>query len=499
MPAMITKRPGLMQVSVSRSAEEKRLIPAYCSSLARRAKELEILRKNILVDANGTELAFGIQTRFSPHAVAISDTLFSRLTQLHVLLGRVFVDIVDRWFTDEKARFPERMPLDPSEESLLKWIASSGHIPDYRDHAGCWRSDILFGQSPDGMFDEAPSICEINGRLPLNGTLGISLATNGLKEIGAAKGGLETQSDMEEAYNRLMSMFDPEKPLFTIRGDWPGADSKTLSGANVRRNRPPVEAVDPKNLEVREDKLSPTGLSLWDKSTDTHVRQWIIEMLQEEYATLEPAVAQQLARSPLNDLRTVFIVHDKRLLGIIPEELPGMVARGVLTAEEAGIVAAGIAHTINPGSEGLQTLIKESEANPDVRTGYIYKPCRDGMGHGIELGRNMTQEAWLERLKKLATPDVLRPHDHAAVIQKLVDHKWYDMVRHEVASDDGAKPNKFHIIGSFFMFHNQKYYAAPWRMGLETHLGITGDKLGVVMAMVRQPDWPVGYDQEEES
>ncbi|KAL3601850.1 hypothetical protein FPOAC2_06133 [Fusarium poae] len=496
---MIANRPGLMQVSVSRSAEEKRLIPAYCSSLARRARELKILRKNILTDAKGTELAFGIQSRFSPHPVAVSDTLYSRLTQLHVLLGRVFIDIVDRWFTDKNARFPERMPLDPSEESLLKWIASSGKIPDYRNHAGCWRSDILFEQTPDDVVDVAPRICEINGRLPLNGVLGISLATNGLKELGAAPGGLETQSDMEGSYERVMALFDPEKPLFTVHHSFPGADSKTLSGVNLSKNRPPVEAVHPKNLEVRENKSSPTRLSLWDKSTGTQLEQWTIEMLQEEYTVLEPAVVRQLALSPLNDLRTVFIVHDKRLLGIIPEELPGMVARGVLSAEEANIIADGLAQTINPGSEGLRSLIRESEGNPDVRVGYIYKPCRDGMGHGIELGRNMTQEAWLERLKKLATPNVLRPHDNAAVIQKLVDHKWFDMVRHEVASDDGAKPNMLHIIGSFFMFNNQNYYSAPWRMGLETHLGISGDKPGIVMAMVRQPDWPVSYDQEEES
>lgn len=266
----------------------------------------------------------------------------------------------------------------------------------------------------------------------------------------------------------------------------------------MARNRSPVDAVDPKNLEVRLDDASPTGLSLWDKTTETHLEQWIIEMLQPEYSELDPAVAQQLALSPANDLRTVFIVHDKRLLGIIPEELPGMVSRGVLTAEEAEIVAAGITQTINPGSEGVRDLLRESKENPDLRNGYIYKPCRDGMGHGIELGRNMTQEAWLERLEKLANPDVLRPHDDAAVIQKLVDHNWYDMVRHEVLSDDGAKPNKFHMIGSLFMLHNQRYYAAPWRMGLETHLGITSDKPGLVMAMVRQPDWPVSYEQEEE-
>jgi len=162
-----------------------------------------------------------------------------------------------------------------------------------------------------------------------------------------------------------MSLFDPEKPVFTIRGNWPGADSKLLSAANVARNRSPVDAVDPKNLEVRPDEASPTGLSLWDKTTDTHLEQWIIEMLQPEYSDVDPAVTRQLALSPANDLRTVFIVHDKRLLGIIPEELPGMVSRGVLTAEEAEIVVAGITQTINPGSEGVRDLLRDSKEDPE--------------------------------------------------------------------------------------------------------------------------------------
>ncbi|KAF5234730.1 hypothetical protein FANTH_12082 [Fusarium anthophilum] len=498
MPAMVAKRPGLMQISVSRSAEEQRLIPAYCSNLARRAKELETFRKHLYADAKGGELSFGIMERISPHAVAVSNPLFSRLEQLHVILGRVFIDIVDRWFTDEKARFPERMPLDPSEEELLRWVASSGYVPDYAEHAGCWRSDLLFGRSPNGLRDESPYVCEINGRLPLNAVMGIALGENGLRELGASKGGLEPVNSMDASYDNLMALFNPDKPLYSIRDKWPGADSKILSAVNVARGRPPVEAVRPQDLEVRPDDTSPTGFALWDKATNRLLEQWFVEMLQEEYAGLEPAVARQLSLTPLNDLRTVFIVHDKRLLGIIPEELPKMVSRGLLTAEEAAIVADGIIQTINPGSEGLRNLLRDSKSDPNLKHKYIYKPCRDGMGHGIELGKNLTQEAWLEHLEKLANPDVLRPHDDAAVIQRLVDHNWYDVVRHEVSTDDGPHPNKFHLIGSMFMFQNRKFYPATWRMGLETHLGITADKPGLVMAMVHQPDWPIGEDQEEE-
>jgi hypothetical protein len=184
-----------MQVSVSRSVEEKRIIPAYRTSLARRAKELATYRKHLYADAEG--VFFGIMTRISPFVIAVPDPLFSKLQQLHILLGRVFIDIVDRWFTDENARFPERMPLDPSEEALLRWVSSSGCAPDYPDHGGIWRSDLLFGRSPDGLDDESPYVCEINGRLPLNAVTGIALGENGLRELGASKGGLETVNTME--------------------------------------------------------------------------------------------------------------------------------------------------------------------------------------------------------------------------------------------------------------------------------------------------------------
>lgn len=192
---MAAKRPGLMQVSVSRSVEEKRIIPAYRTSLARRAKELATYRKHLYADAEG--VFFGIMTRISPFVIAVPDPLFSKLEQLHILLGRVFIDIVDRWFTDENARFPKRMPLDPSEEALLRWVSSSGCVPDYPDHGGVWRSDLLFGRSPDGLDDESPYVCEINGRLPLNAVTGIALGDNGLKELGTSKGGLETVNTME--------------------------------------------------------------------------------------------------------------------------------------------------------------------------------------------------------------------------------------------------------------------------------------------------------------
>lgn len=251
-----------------------------------------------------------------------------------------------------------------------------------------------------------------------------------------------------------------------------------------------MATVRPQDLEVRPDAGSPTGYALWDAATDTLLEQWVCELLQEEWATLDEAVARQVATTPVNDFRTTLLVHDKRLLSIIPEEVPGMVARGVLSADEGQVITNSIPETIISGSEAVRALLQKSLADPTLKDGYIWKSCRDGYGLGIELGHEIAQDDWLERLKRFAEAAV-RPMDGAAVIQKLVDHHWYDVVRHELPGTLGIEPSKVHLIGSFFMFQNKGFYPGPWRTGQEKHLGLGPGGTGIVMGGVRVPDWPL--------
>ncbi|KAM5358009.1 hypothetical protein ACJZ2D_015685 [Fusarium nematophilum] len=497
---MASDQPGLVQISVSLSTEERLIVPAHYSNLCRRADELATLRRQLATDSSGaSQAALGLLDRLSPHAIAVSDSMLVRLEQLHVLLGRALVDLVTRWFSDETAQLPQRMPLDLAEEAMLRWITKSTSVPEYSEHAGCWRSDVLFGRSSDGLDDQAPYICEINGRLPLNGVVAVGHHASGISQLGAGKDGFEMANSLEESHMLLMDFFDTSKPLFCVRDKWPGVDSSFFLVAYTARTSQPAGVVRPADLELRPDASSPTGYSLWDRSTDVLLSQWFAEMLQEEWADLDPTVARHLAQTPLNDLRTVLLVHDKRLLGILPQELPGMVDRGVLTAGEADTLAAGIARTLIPGSEELQTLLRESAADPAIKDHYVYKPCRDGSGSGVELGRNLSQEEWLGRLGRLAGSDALRPCQHPAVIQRLVEHHWYDMVRHEVPGVTGPKPEPFHLIGSMYMFQSRRFYPGPWRLGLETHLGLSPDSPGIVMSTIYMPDWPFCNDGDEQA
>lgn len=62
----------------------------------------------------------------SPHPVLITPAHKKQLQSLSEALSTAIVDIVNRWWSDTEARFPERMPIEPFEEDLLRVRPSLG-------------------------------------------------------------------------------------------------------------------------------------------------------------------------------------------------------------------------------------------------------------------------------------------------------------------------------------------------------------------------------------
>lgn len=50
----------------------------------------------------------------------IHPSLMARFDHIQSALGKVTTNIIERWFSDEAANFPSRMPLDQYEEDILK-------------------------------------------------------------------------------------------------------------------------------------------------------------------------------------------------------------------------------------------------------------------------------------------------------------------------------------------------------------------------------------------
>lgn len=211
------------------------------------------------------------------------------------------------------------------------------------------------------------------------------------------------------------------------------------------------------------------------------VEQCSLELFQDEYAELDSTVLQKLAICCTSDLRTVFVTHDKRLLGIIEQELPSLEKRGVLRAKDRQALQQGIAHTILPGTTEMHAVLKQAQADDTLRNKYIIKAVRDGFSTGIQMAKDLSQQEWLTLLEKQAAKPLL-PSQGAVVVQELVDHVWYDIVRHDGEDAGQAKP--FHLIGSYHMINGKLGVYGPWRIGEELHVGIGGAGKGILASTV---------------
>jgi hypothetical protein len=63
---------------------------------------------------------FGIVRPKTTYHIYMQPTLIARFTQIQLVLGRVATNIIERWFADTKADFPSRMPLEKTEEEILR-------------------------------------------------------------------------------------------------------------------------------------------------------------------------------------------------------------------------------------------------------------------------------------------------------------------------------------------------------------------------------------------
>lgn len=271
-----------------------------------------------------------------------------------------------------------------------------------------------------------------------------------------------------------------------------GHDYKKATGQDVVQ-------IEPSQLQLEKDDSSPTGWSLYadiDNNPDTEektssaskslfkIEQCAVELFQEEFSDINSTALKQLAMCSVNDFRTIFLLHDKRILGIVLDEIPGLMTRNVLSAEEGHILRHGIAETLIPGSNALKHLLEDTKQDPLAKNEWIVKPVRDASCNGIRLGVDIKQDEWISLLERMSGRALYPASDDAYVVQRLVQHTKYDIVRHDVTI---AKTEQFHLIGSCHMINSQSLIFGPWRIGDKVHVGLGPDARGIVMSCVVEP------------
>lgn len=211
--------------------------------------------------------------------------------------------------------------------------------------------------------------------------------------------------------------------------------------------------------EPNSNLAPPLGPSVFltnDGEVVEEIFQVGLELHQRELVGLSLEMLRELSTRCFNDLRNIFLIHDKRMLGIIKQELQNQVVRGVLTQRQAVILDRGIADTYLPGSLEMRELLFYSEKCPDIRQHFLLKAIRGGKGDGIVFGDEMTHEEWIAALQRQVSLGL--DLEKSCVVQRRIISRRYDMV----LKSSGEKV-RYPLIGTYFTVNGAYLGLGGWR------------------------------------
>ncbi|KAJ5407253.1 hypothetical protein N7465_008537 [Penicillium sp. CMV-2018d] len=369
-----------------------------------------------------------------------------QIRDLQEALTTAILNIVGRWW-DPEANFPGRMPLEPYEEDLLKTY-------------------------------EKFRICEINARFCWNGFFHGAYGQQALDDMGAEEKGFRGAANCGEIVNGLFSLFDTSKTLHILKGQESGIDIWMLAWAVEKRTGISPRFIRPEDLRLVACSEALLGQRLCCvipddsnvSSTSTvfqsngerleEIHQVNLELHQSELRAMPTDILRHLSLRCFNDMRTIFLVHDKRMLGLVLQELDSLVYRHkVLTPAQAEILQEGISTTFIPGSLEMDQFIELSHTNPNIKDQFILKPIRGGKGAGILFGDELSPEDWQDRIKSCRCA-MISPDRTSYIVQRSVPQAVYDVISRD--SDEG-KP--LCLVGTYHVINGQYFGLGTWRAG----------------------------------
>lgn len=206
-----------------------------------------------------------------------------------------------------------------------------------------------------------------------------------------------------------------------------------------------------------------------------------LELQQQELASMELDMLHAVSLRCFNDMRTILLVHDKRMLGVVKQEIPRLVARRVLTPAQGAALDRGIVDTILPGSEELESLLQASKAQSEHILNYILKPIRGGKGRGIVFGDDLDDHDWTATLQRLQETRGRIVPGVSCVVQRKIRPRGYDVVLK--ASGETVH---YPLVGTYHVCNGRLLGLGTWRSSGGRIVAVSGGG-SWICSVIRRP------------
>ncbi|CRG91682.1 putative protein KIAA1109 [Talaromyces islandicus] len=492
VPNVLSEKPRwLIQISLAASKNAANLIMPEEASPELRAVDREAITGSLVEGVRPYGQVPEVSRELNPYPAILPQKFIADLERFNEALATAYINIIPRWWKDTEAKFFNRMPLEPRVEALLRWIERSsdeGIMRPFSGNQGNLRPDILI---PIGAGHKTPEfrVCEINARFPINFLHYTATANEALAGCKWPSDSLEPATKHTQLFDSLLELFNPEYPIHFVRDKAGMSQDSPLFGWLASRTGMRPRIVSSADLRLVPDSIRKTGFILccvWGAdpvvvgSIDgertvpnlidlngelvEEVHQIGLQLFDYELFALPTEMVHHIALCCRNDLRSVFIAHDKRILGIILQELDALVhTHQVLSVTQAQLLREHIVPTILPGSPEFQELISQARRDPETKNGYILKPIREARGTGILLGRDISTTQWEEILASMesSSSGIDSSTEKMYVLQPLIKLRVFDWFW-----DEERKIRKSRVVGTYYSVNGRFAGLGIWRTGV---------------------------------
>lgn len=373
---------------------------------------------------------------FNPYPLELSRFDQDEQSQLHKVLFRAINQIVTNYFADERIQSTLSLPKD-----LLSVLRLAIEHP-YR--IGSFRPDFLHSQK-GGI-----AICEINARFPTNAFFISHYINNIVDKLKYLNPDCAPLSGLSQIPQHFLRGHGAGTRCSIVKGREKGWDIHFFK-YELERAGLAVHWQDFTRLQALDGKFYS------DKELIDYL---VLELHQDELLQWSTSMLCALAASLecLNDLRTIFLVHDKRFLAVLGNQ---EIMRDYLCAEEVLFLSEHVVPTCSVSVAVLTNsdLVEESLAN---QQDWVLKPNLLGKGEGVVFGKNLDFKTWRRTIHEYRESDY--------VLQRYIPQAQYSLIN----ASGGVASDNLNVVGTLLCFDDVFFGPGIYRASAGDIVNVAG-------------------------
>lgn len=362
---------------------------------------------------------------FNPYPFVLSPAEVQRLMALGRAVHTGIQAVVRNFALDERIR--ERFALDPRLIAILDRARGMPYS------IGMFRPDFVIDE--DGEF----RVCEINARFSANGYAINHIVDGALRSANYLPPSLRRIEGMSKIQPAMTAAFRDGRPIAIVLRSESGSEIFMLLAG------------------LEWFTIAPASLTL---ERNPHV---ILELDRLELLELKPDVLDDIIRNgSRNDVRTLILVHDKRLLSVLSDPA---IMRDYVDATTARLLT----HHIIPTRPAWQAR-EEALANQDD---WVTKPNSGGRGVDVLIGGETSRDKWEARLRNHAADDAL---------QRFVKQRRFPILH---LADEELRETEMNVVGLLPCFEDHVFGPGIFRAGTGSVINVHQQRGEILPCMMQ--------------